>query len=222
MCFFAVSHPNDNKNSYLCPHINMTENKMENKQNKYIAASYQLYSVTDNGEELVEKTTPDRPFQFISGFGLTLEAFEKRIADLAEGETFEFQLTPAEAYGERDESRVVDLDKAIFTINNHFDHDHIYKDAIVPLQNEDGNHFFGHVLDITDDKVKMDLNHPLAGKTLRFVGKIDTSRDATNEEIEHLINHLQGGGCSCGCDECGDGCGEHHHHHHEGGCCGCH
>lgn len=207
---------------------------MENEKNKYIAASYRLYSLENGEEKLVEQTTEDRPFMFISGFGLTLEAFEKALVGLAEGESFEFTLTPAEAYGDREESRVVDLDKGIFTINNHFDHEHIYVDAIVPLQNEDGNHFYGHVLAITDDKVKMDLNHPLAGKTLKFTGKIDQSREATNEEIQHLINHMQGGGCSCGCDSCGDGghdgcgCGDHdgcdgHHHHHDGGCgCGCH
>lgn len=207
---------------------------MEQEQNKYIAASYRLYTLENGEETLVEQTTDDRPFMFVSGFGLTLEAFEKQLVELSEGDNFEFTLTPEQAYGEREESRVVDLDKSIFTINNHFDHDHIYKDAIVPLQNADGNHFLGHVLEITDDKVKMDLNHPLAGKTLKFTGKIDSSRPATNEEIQNLINHMQGGGCSCGCDSCGDGgcgdggcgeegCGGHHHHHHEGGCsCGCH
>lgn len=194
---------------------------MNSKENKYMSVAYQLYSVENGNEKLVEETSDDKPFTFLSGFGMTLEAFENAIVGLGENDTFEFTLTPSEAYGERDESRVLDLDKSMFTINNHFDHDNIYVDAIVPLQNEDGNHFYGHVLAISDDKVKMDLNHPLAGKTLHFKGSVTESRPATNEEIQHMMNHLSGEGCSCGCDDCGEGCGSHHHHHKDG-CCGCH
>ena len=113
---------------------------------------------------------------------------------------------------------MLDLNKDIFTINGHFDHENIYKDAVVPLQNEDGNRFMGHVLDITEDKVKMDLNHPLAGKDLLFKGKVLENREATNDEIQHMMNHLHGEGGYCGC---GDGCDHHHHDHEEGGCC-CH
>jgi FKBP-type peptidyl-prolyl cis-trans isomerase SlyD len=71
-----------------------------------------------------------------------------------------FTLTPEQAYGGYVEERVLDLDKQIFTIDGHFDSERIHKDAIVPLQNEDGNRFMGHVLDISEDKVKVDLNHP--------------------------------------------------------------
>ena len=123
----------------------------------------------------------------------------------------------------------------MFCINGHFDHENIFVDAIVPLQNEDGNRFYGRVLEISADKVKMDLNHPLAGKTLEFKGTVLENRDATNDEIQHMLNQLSGEGCDCGChcgdcgDDCGGDCGGHHHegdcggHHHGGGCgCGCH
>lgn len=201
---------------------------MDKKINKYIAVAYQLYTIEDGKTNLVEKTSDDKPFQFISGFGLTLDAFEQAIEPLAEGDNFDFTLEPAQAYGEHDPEHVVDLDKNIFSVNGHFDSDHIYKDAIVPLMNEDGNRFFGHVLAITDDKVKMDLNHPLAGKTLNFKGSVLASREATNEEIQSLISHMNDeGGCGGGCEGCGGGCGGHDHEeghcgNHEGGCCGGH
>lgn len=55
---------------------------MENNLNKYIAVAYKLYTV-DNGEsKLVEEATDKQPFQFISGYGITLDAFEKEIAGL--------------------------------------------------------------------------------------------------------------------------------------------
>ncbi len=189
---------------------------MDKAQNKYIAVTYKLYTVEDGKKELVEEATAERPFQFISGFGITLDAFEEKTAGLAKGETFSFELTKDEAYGDIDPAHVLDLDREMFCINGHFDHEHIFKDAIVPLQNEDGNRFFGRVLELDDKKVKMDLNHPLAGKTLCFEGRVTESREATNSEIEGMANRLSGEGCGCGCD--GHECGCHDHDHE----CGCH
>lgn len=206
---------------------------MEKKEIKYIAVSYQLYTLDEDGKgHLVEQTTEDKPFHFLSNFGITLPEFEANIKDLNHGDEFDFTLTPEQGYGEFEPEHVIDLDKEIFTINNHFDHEHIFKGAVVPLQNEDGNRFMGHVVEITDDKVKMDLNHPLAGKSLNFKGRIEEIREATNQEIEGMVNRLSGEGCGCGCDDCESGCGHHHHdddcesgcghHHHGGGCGHCH
>lgn len=195
-----------------------------------MAVAYQLYTVDNDKLDLVEEATEVRPFQFITGFGIALEAFENAVGRLAQGESFEFTLTPDNAYGQHEDDRVLDLDREMFCINGHFDHEHIRVGATVPLQNEDGNHFIGQVLEIGDEKVRMDLNHPLAGKTLKFKGHVVDSREATNDEIQHFINMLNGEHCCCGEDGCGcgeddkgkgghGGCG-HHHHGHDG--CGCH
>lgn len=195
---------------------------MESNLNKYIAVAYKLYTVDNEADELVEEATDKEPFQFISGYGITLDAFEKNIAGLGKGEEFDFTLTKDEAYGDYEDEHVLDLDKGIFSINGHFDHENIYKDAIVPLQNEDGNRFYGRVLAVGDDKVRVDLNHPLAGKTLNFKGHVVESREASKEEIQGLINRISGEGCGCGCHH-GDseegGCCGHHHHGNDGGCC---
>ena len=114
---------------------------MENTPNKYIAVAYELYTVNDGKSELVEKASAEEPFQFLSGFGTTIEAFENNIVNLEEGAEFDFTLTKDEAYGDYYDERVLDLEKSIFTINGHFDNDNIYIGAIVPLQNADGNRF---------------------------------------------------------------------------------
>ena len=150
---------------------------------------WKLYTVDGEVSELVEEATDKEPFQFISGYGIALDAFEQKVAALEKGAEFDFTLTKDDAYGDYEQEHVLDLDKAIFSINGHFDRDNIYKDAIVPLQNEDGNRFYGRVLEVGTDKVKIDLNHPLAGKTLNFKGHIVESREATNEEIQGLINN---------------------------------
>lgn len=179
-------------------------------ENKYMAVSYKLYTIEENGErELAEETQEGRPFVMITGFDLTLKDFEANISACEQGSDFDFVLTAEQAYGEHMAERVIDLDKQMFCIDGKFDAQNIFEGAIVPLQNEDGNRFYGTVMAITSDKVTMDLNHPLAGKQLNFVGKVLEKRDATNEEIQNLFNHLNGGGCG----GCGGGCGE-------GGCGG--
>ena len=193
---------------------------MGSNLNRYIAVAYKLYTV-DNGEStLVEEATDKEPFQFISGYGITLDAFEKEIAGLEKGAEFDFTLQKEDAYGDYEQEHVLDLDKEVFTVNGHFDHANIYKDAIVPLQNEDGNRFLGKVLAVGDDKVRIDLNHPLAGKTLNFKGHVVEAREATNDEIQGLINRMSGEGCCCGGHDGGEGCC--HGHDHEGGHCGRH
>ena len=178
-------------------------NKMDKKEYKSIAVDYKLY-VIENGEKVLqEETSAGNPFRFLSGFGMTIPGFEAAIAPLAVGDKFDFTLSKDDAYGDYYAERVLDLDKEMFCIDGKFDDEHIYVDAIVPLQNQDGNRFMGHVLEISDSKVKMDLNHPLAGKELNFVGSVVESREATNGEIQAMINHMTGGG---GCGGCGGGC----------------
>lgn len=200
---------------------------MEKTENKYIAVDYCLYSVADGKKELVEQTSAERPFVFITGFGIALDAFEKTVESLAAGEEFDFNLGKEEAFGDRDERRVISLDKEMFDVDGHFDKENIFVGATIPLQNEDGNRFMGVVLEIGKDKVRIDLNSPLAGKTLNFTGKVLENRAATSDEIQSLVNHLNGG-CGGGCGKCGGSCGhdgEKKGDGHDGGCGhygGCH
>ena len=168
---------------------------MENKTNKLIAAHYQLFTINDNGErKLVEETSQEQPFVFITGFGAALDALEEQLENLERGAKFDFELDKDKAFGEYEPKRVIDLNKEMF------------------------------VLEIGSDKVKVDLNHPLAGNKLNFKGYIIENREATKEEMQTMLNHLNGGGCSGDCGGCEGGCGHHEGEgHKDGGCCGhCH
>ncbi len=191
--------------------------------NKYVTVAYELYTDNDKGiHELVEKAPIEHPFQFISGLGIALDSFENKILALTEGEAFDFVLNVDEAYGPYEQDHVIELPKETFAINGRFDKDMVYPGAVLPLVNADGMRFQGLVLELKDNTVIIDLNHPLAGKDLHFKGQVVTMRDATNEEIQALINHE---GCNCGGDcegGCEGGCGGHHHEHGEGECCGKH
>lgn len=195
---------------------------MEQTPHKYVTVAYELYTDNEKGiHELVEKAPTEHPFQFISGMGFTLDSFESKILPLAEGETFDFVLKQDEAYGPYMQEHVIELPKETFSVNGKFDKDMVYPGAVLPLVNADGNRFNGLVLEVKDNTVIIDLNHPLSGKDLHFKGQVVVMRDATDEEIKELANMMSGeGGCG-GCGE--DGChGDCHKHGDEGGCCGGH
>ena len=181
---------------------------MNNITHKIVTLSYKLYTLDNGTSHLEEETSEGQPLQIMTGFGMTLPDFEKNIMPLSTDEDFDFILTPEQAYGEYDESHVIEVDRSVFTINNHFDHEHIYVGAIVPLQNADGNRFLGHIENVGDEKVTVNLNHPPAGKTLNFKGTILLSREATDEEVQTFINRMNSHSCGCGCDECGGHCGD--------------
>lgn len=198
---------------------------MEITPNKYITVAYKLYVMNNGKKELVEEAPKEHPYQFISGMGVSLDAFEAEITPLNPGDTFDFRIPCADAYGEYEQERVVKLDKKMFERDGKFQSEYVFPGAMIPLVNEDGNHFQGLVLQVGDTQVVVDLNDRLAGKDLYFEGSVVESRPATNDEIQQMIKMLTGGGCGgcgggCGdCSGCGDGdCG------HDGDCgCGhCH
>ena len=176
--------------------------------NKYIAVSYKLYMRdSDETPELVEETAEGEPFVFVSALGMTLDAFEAQIVPLKVGDKFDFTLAPADAYGDYEASGKQTLPRKVFEINGKLDSRYIFEGAVVPLSSADGARFNGTIVEIGDEAITVDLNHPLAGKSLNFVGSIIESRDATNEEVRDALNQITGCGGSCGggCGNCGGG-----------------
>ncbi len=187
-----------------------------------MALTYALYADVDGENQLLENATEQEPFRFVTGVGFTLPLFEEAVADLNQGDEFDFTIGKDDAYGDYDEEHVVELDKEIFKRDGKIDSSVIYEDAIIPLMNEDGNRFNGRILEIGDKMVTVDLNHPYAGLDLHFVGKVVESREATKKEMERILKMLSGEGCGgCGQDNCGDGCGGCGQDNCGGGCGGC-
>ena len=183
---------------------------MKITDSKYVTLTYDLNVGEGDERELMEQATPERPLEFIFGTNSMLKAFEDNIYGLSEGDSFKFSLTPDEAYGDYDETRIIDLPKRIFEVDGKIDHQMLFEGNTLPMMDSDGNRLTGSVVSITEDTVTMDFNHPLAGETMHFEGVIQEVRDASPEEIAALFS---GGGCGCGNDSCG--CGD------EGDSCGC-
>ena len=193
---------------------------MEKITNKKIRVAYTLISHRNGESEEVEKTTREQPFEFLSGVGYTLDAFEDNLKDLKKGDSFDFTIPFADAYGEYDPDHVQDFDREVFTIDGKFDSAHIYAGNVVEMMRADGSPILGTVKEVTPFKVVMDFNHPLAGCDLQFFGNVVDSRNATEAEMKKFYDALRAsqqgcGGCSgCSGGGCGDGC--------DSGCGGCH
>jgi FKBP-type peptidyl-prolyl cis-trans isomerase SlyD len=102
---------------------------------------------------------------------------------------FKFSIDSENAYGNRTEDQIAMLPSNIFHDENGKFNEDITVGAFVPMSDNEGNHLRGLVLEIKDELVKMDFNHPLAGTDLHFEGTILEVRPATQEELDHGHAH---------------------------------
>ena len=193
---------------------------MKIEQNKVVEFSYEL----EVDGQVVDHTTKERPLDYIHGTGSLLPKLEAHIEGMEPGDKFDVTLSPADGYGEVDPSRIIDLPKAAFEVNGEIREDLLVPGNTIPMMNSMGAVIPGVVVEVTEDSVKMDLNHQMAGKTLHFTGEILTVREATEKELTEGLHGEYVHSCGCGgchghdggCGDCG-GCGDDHD------CgCGCH
>ena len=200
---------------------------MKIEANKVVEFCYEL----EVDGQVVDRTTAEKPLDYIHGTGSLLPKLEEHIEGMEPGCKFDVTLSPADGYGETDPNRIIDLPKAAFAVNGEIREDLLVPGNTIPMMNSMGGVIPGVVLEVTEESVKMDLNHQMAGKTLHFTGEVISVREATEKELTEGLHgeyvHSCGGcgghgGCGGGCHghdgECSGGC-----HDHEGECgCGCH
>lgn len=163
---------------------------MKAAPNTVVKITYELR--TEPNGPVMDAADAGSPFSFLFGHGNVLETFEKNLSGLDAGKSFSFSLLPSEGYGEYDQQAVIQLDKGIFTVEGKTQDDMLFVGNIVPLQDQDGNPFQGRIVNIADDKVTVDLNHPFAGKPLYFSGSVVEVREANPTEIAHGHVHEHG------------------------------
>lgn len=149
---------------------------------KVVSVTYQL-SVNDFDGEVVETVDEEKPLTFLFGVGNMLEKFEENIKGLQEGDSFNFKIPSEEAYGQASEDAIIDLPIDTFKIEGEIDYDLLKEGNYVPMQDQEGNRLDGIVLEVGEEKVKMDFNHPLAGDDLFFKGEVLSVREASEDEI---------------------------------------
>ena len=103
------------------------------------------------------------PLSFVLGSGQMIVGFDKGIAGMEVGEKKEIILPPEEAYGERRDEYIQEIEKNVFQGLNDL---HVGKEVV--LKDHQNREYAGVVSAINDEIVVVDFNHPLAGKILTF------------------------------------------------------
>ena len=178
---------------------------------------------------IADQAGSEAPLEYIHGTGMLIPRFEEEVEGKEPGETFAFTLSPEEGYGEYHAEYLVNIPKEAFAIDGQIQESLLAIGRVIPMLNQEGQVVQGVVADVKEDSVVMDFNHPMAGKTLNFSGKVEAVREATEKELleglhgEYLPQegcHGKCGGCHKGEGE-GCGCGENEGDCNcEGGCCG--
>ena len=138
------------------------------------------------------------PIQFIQGHGNIISGLERELEGLVLGEEKEALVMAKDAYGKYDPDMEIEL--ALSSFPKDFE---IKPGRPMRLQDDKGHVFTGVAIAITDQMVKLNLNHPLAGKDLLFKTRVKALRQATEQEIKqgHLASACSG--CSNGdCSDC--------------------
>ena len=193
---------------------------MKAEKNKVVSLTYEL--IVDGA--LADKADETRPLDYIHGTGMLLPKFESEVEGKEPGEEFAFTLTPEEGYGTFDETRLIDLPMEAFMIDGKVRDDLLVVGRMIPMMSDSGQVVNGIVHEVTDNKVTMNFNHPMAGKTLHFTGKVESVREATEKELREGLHgeylppeggcghchgecHKDEDGCCHGEGECKEGCG---------------
>ncbi len=151
--------------------------------NAVVTMDYELRVNGHDGELVESSMEKGTPISFIYGKGMIIPAIEEALKDKQAGDVVRVEIPPDQAYGERNE-------EAVQKIPRHFIPPHIeLKEGLtLVMQTPQGEEIGMRVLDFDDKEVTVDLNHPLAGKTLYFTIYIKEVREATADELLELAN----------------------------------
>ena len=148
------------------------------------------FTVRGDDGEVLAVTERDETAFYLHGHGTWPPGLEKHMSGKKPGDRFEAELGPDEAFGERQEQELVAVPRDSFP-----DDAELVVGMHVAAETDGGDTVSLWVAEVGDDEVKLDINHPLAGRTLRMEVEVVSSRDATEEELDHGHPHV----------------GDHHH-----------
>ena len=156
-----------------------------------VASVHYTGTFPDSGEEFDSSREGD-PITFLVGHKGMIPGFEREVMGAEVGDTRSFTLEPEDAYGVPSDEMVQEVPRDMFP-------EEMPLDLGMMLMSDAGPF---RIVAITEDTVRCDFNHPMAGKTLHFEIEVMDVRAATDEELAH--GHVHGPG------------GHHHHPEPEG------
>ncbi|MCB1179410.1 MAG: peptidylprolyl isomerase [Leptospiraceae bacterium] len=144
------------------------------------------YKLTDTEGNLLD-SSDGQPFAYIQGMGQIIRGLEEAMEGKGSGEEFNITIQPENAYGTYNEELVASIPKS------QFDTSMDIQPGMQFNAEREGQYYTITVVEVQEEEVVVDGNHPLAGVVLNFDVKITDVRDATKEELEHGHVHGPGG-----------------------------
>ena len=154
------------------------------EKNQVVVLHYKLQEDDAQGE-LVESTFDKEPLKFIFGIGQMIPAFEENLENRSQGDDFAFTIEAENAYGLHDDRAVADIPMSEFEVDGKVEPDSIALGKALGLRDSEGNSYQGVIVETSEESVKVDFNHPMAGINLHFSGRIESVREATKSELDH-------------------------------------
>ena len=146
------------------------------------------YTLTDDDGIRIDSSEGQEPLGYLHGAGNIIPGLEKALEGKTIGDSLTVAVTAAEGYGEVQKELIQEVPKEAFQ-----GIDTIEVGMQFEAQTGQGGTVPVTVIDVTDDLVTVDGNHPLAGKNLNFDVSIEDVREATEEEIANgHVNCLAG------------------------------
>ncbi|RLE38283.1 peptidylprolyl isomerase [Candidatus Woesearchaeota archaeon] len=128
------------------------------------------YTGTFDDGKIFDTSQGRAPIEFTVGKGQVIKGFEDAVLEMRKGEEKNISLQPDQAYGPRNEKLVLEVPKEVLKIPEP------KIGMVLSMKAEDGREFRAIITKVIDNKVTIDLNHPLAGKKLNFKLKIEDIR----------------------------------------------
>lgn len=132
------------------------------------------------------KNTEDEPFAYLHGHGNLILKLETALEGLMPGESCKIDVSPDDGYGHRVEDAVIEVPRETLAEDME-----VEIGTMVAAAGPEGQMEFT-IVDIQDDIVTLDANHPLAGKELTFSLNVSAVREAHKDEIKHKRPHPAG------------------------------
>lgn len=145
------------------------------------------YTLSVDGE-VVDTSEGNEPIQFIQGQGEILPGLEDELYGMSVGESKNVVLEAPDGYGEIDSEAFSDVPRTEFPVNIPLE-----PGVELQLKSKEGEVFEAMIDSVNDKTVRLNFNHPLAGKELHFSVKIIELREATAEEMDHGHAHTEQG-----------------------------
>ncbi len=199
---------------------------MKISKNTVAIVSYKII-INDKNGKLIENVDEQNPKQLIFGNNSIIPGLETNMAGLEVDDNFEFTLKPEQAFDIYRNELLILIPKTVFEVDGVLKEDVLFVGNEISMLDNAGNPILGRVLEITDDKVKMDFNHKLAGENIFVSGKVHKVRPVTDDDLVPAAGCGSGCGCDSEHDSTSDSCcssGEndnHESHNHGGGNGGC-